>query len=308
MTGAAARAGSALFSGVGVALVTPFEEAGSVDVVALRAHVEFQIEHGVGMLVPCGTTGESVTLSAKEQQTVIREVVGAARGRATVLAGAGGSDTSDVIRRARSAHDAGADGILSVSPAYNKPSQRGLIAHYRALADAVACPVVIYNVPGRTASNVMPDTVLALAEVENIAGVKEASGNVDQVMTLLRQRPDGFSVLSGDDSLTLPLMAAGADGVISVVANQAPGLMSSMVAALLEGDLDRARELHFRLLPLMLANFVETNPVPVKLALELMGRMQARYRLPLVAAQPESESVVRNALIEAGLLEEAARG
>ena len=295
---------SSSFKGVGVALITPFKEDGSVDMVTYRGHVEFQIEHGVQVLVPGGSTGESLTLSAQEQQSIIREAVDTARGRATVLAGAGGSNTADVIKRARAAREAGADGILSVSPAYNKPSQRGLIEHYRALADAVDCPIVIYNVPGRTASNVLPETVLELAEVENIVGVKEASGDMEQAMTLLKARPERFVVLSGEDSLTFPLMAAGADGVISVVANEAPLSMSQMVAALLEGEFDRARELHYRLLPLMLANFVETNPVPVKAALELMGRMKARYRLPLVPAAPESKVVLRNALIEARVLEE----
>ncbi|MEE2668582.1 MAG: 4-hydroxy-tetrahydrodipicolinate synthase [Gemmatimonadota bacterium] len=295
---------SSSFEGVGVALITPFKEDRSVDMVTYRDHVEFQIEHGVQVLVPCGSTGESLTLSAQEQQSIIREAVDTARGRATVLAGAGGSNTADVIKRARAARKAGADGILSVSPAYNKPSQRGLIEHYRALADAVDCPIVIYNVPGRTASNVLPETVLELAEVENIVGVKEASGDMEQAMTLLKARPERFVVLSGEDSLTFPLMAAGADGVISVVANEAPLSMSQMVVALLEGEFDRARELHYRLLPLMLANFVETNPVPVKAALELMGRMKARYRLPLVPAAPESKVVLRNALIEAGVLEE----
>ena len=295
---------SSSFEGVGVALITPFKEDRSVDMVTYRGHVEFQIEHGVQVLVPCGSTGESLTLSAQEQQSIIREAVDTAQGRATVLAGAGGSNTADVIKRARAARAAGADGILSVSPAYNKPSQRGLIEHYRALADAVDCPIVIYNVPGRTASNVLPETVLELAEVENIVGVKEASGDMEQAMTLLKARPERFVVLSGEDSLTFPLMAAGADGVISVVANEAPLSMSQMVVALLEGEFDRARELHYRLLPLMLANFVETNPVPVKAALELMGRMKARYRLPLVPAAPESKVVLRNALIEAGVLEE----
>ena len=295
---------SSSFKGVGVALITPFKEDGSVDMVTYRGHVEFQIEHGVQVLVPGGSTGESLTLSAQEQQSIIREAVDTARGRATVLAGAGGSNTADVIKRARAAREAGADGILSVSPAYNKPSQRGLIEHYRALADAVDCPIVIYNVPGRTASNVLPETVLELAEVENIVGVKEASGDMEQAMTLLKARPERFVVLSGEDSLTFPLMAAGADGVISVVANEAPLSMSRMVVALLEGEFDRARELHYRLLPLMLANFVETNPVPVKAALELMGRMKARYRLPLVPAAPESKVVLRNALIEARVLEE----
>lgn len=293
------------FRGVGVALVTPFREDGSVDTDALRRHVNFQIEGGVGILVPCGTTGESATLSADEQALVVRETVSAAQGRVPVLAGAGSSDTADVIRRARAAREAGADGILSVSPAYNKPSQRGLVEHYRAVAEAVDCPVVVYNVPGRTSSNVLPETVLALAEVENIVGVKEASGDVNQIMTILRERPEGFLVLSGDDSLTLPLIAAGADGVISVVANEAPGLMSRMVGAALRGDYEEARALHYRLLPLMEANFVETNPIPVKAALAMMGRLKARYRLPLVPLDPANEPRVRHALAEAGLLEEA---
>ena len=213
-----------------MALVTPFRDDGSIDVEDLQKHVEFQIENGVGFMVPGGTTGEGVTLSADEQQLLIRSTVEATRGRTPVLAGAGGSDTADVVRKARAAREAGADGVLSVSPAYNKPTQRGLIEHYRAVAGAVDCPVFIYNVPGRTASNVLPETVLTLAETENIAGVKEASGDVDQVMTLIRERPEGFTILSGDDALTFPLLAAGADGVISVVANLAPALMSQMVA------------------------------------------------------------------------------
>ena len=179
------------FSGTGVALVTPFRDDGSIDVEGLRKHVEFQIESGVGIMVPGGTTGEGATLSTEEQRLVISTTVEAAQGRAPVLAGAGGSDTADVVRKARAARDAGADGILSVSPSYNKPTQRGLIEHYRAIAGAVDCPVIIYNVPGRTASNVLPETVLTLAEIENIAGVKEASGDVDQVMTLIRERPEG---------------------------------------------------------------------------------------------------------------------
>lgn len=289
-----------------MALVTPFREDGSVDVDALRQHVDFQIDGGVAVMVPCGTTGESATLSAEEQALVIRETVAAARGRALVMGGAGGSDTADVCRRARAAREAGADAILSVSPAYNKPSQRGLIEHYRTVAGAVDCPLFIYNVPGRTASNVRPETVLALSAVENIAGVKEASGDMDQVMTLIRERPDGFLVLSGEDNLTFPLIAAGADGVISVVANEAPSLMSRMVRAAMEGRYDEARTLHYRLLPLMRANFVETNPGPVKAALALMGRMEARYRLPLVPLGPESEPILRSALVEAGLLEAGA--
>ena len=294
------------FSGTGVALVTPFRDDGSVDVEDLRKHVEFQIENGVDIMVPGGTTGEGATLSTDEQELVIGTTVEAARGRAPVLAGAGGSDTADVVRRARAAHDAGADGILSVSPSYNKPTQRGLIEHYRAIAGAVDCPVIIYNVPGRTASNVLPETVLALAEIENITGVKEASGDVNQVMTLIRERPEGFTILSGDDVLTFPLLAAGADGVISVVANLAPALMSQMVERALGGDYEGARELHYRLLPLMRAIFVETNPIPVKAALEIMGHRQAHFRLPLVRPTSEVEAFLRSAIVDAGLLEEGA--
>ena len=291
------------FSGTGVALVTPFRDDGSLDVEDLRKHVEFQIENGVGVMVPGGTTGEGVTLSTDEQQLLIRTTVEATRGRTPVLAGAGGSDTADVVRKAQAARKAGADGILSVSPAYNKPTQRGLIEHYRAVAGAVDCPVLIYNVPGRTASNVLPETVLALAEIENIAGVKEASGDVDQVMTLIRERPEGFTILSGDDGLTFPLLAAGADGVISVVANLAPALMSQMVEKALSGDYEGARELHYRLLPLMRALFIETNPIPVKAALEIMGHRKAHYRLPLVRPTSEVEAFLRSALTDAGLLD-----
>ena len=294
------------FSGTGVALVTPFRDDGSVDVEDLRKHVEFQIENGVNVMVPGGTTGEGATLSADEQRLVISTTVEAAQGGTPVLAGAGGSDTADVVRKARAARDAGADGILSVSPSYNKPTQRGLIEHYRAIAGAVDCPVIIYNVPGRTASNVLPETVLALAEIENITGVKEASGDVNQVMTLIRERPEGFTILSGDDALTFPLLAAGADGVISVVANLAPALMSQMVARALGGDYEGARELHYRLLPLMRAIFVETNPIPVKAALEIMGHRKAHYRLPLVRPSSEVEAFLRRALADVGLLDAGA--
>jgi 4-hydroxy-tetrahydrodipicolinate synthase len=294
------------FSGTGVALVTPFRDDGSVDVEDLRKHVEFQIENGVRIMVPCGTTGEGATLSTDEQRLVISTTVEAAQGRVLVLAGAGGSDTADVVRKARAARDAGADGVLSVSPSYNKPTQRGLIEHYQAIAGAVDCPVIIYNVPGRTASNVLPETVLALAEIENIAGVKEASGDINQVMTLIRERPEGFTILSGDDALTFPLLAAGADGVISVVANLAPDLMSQMVERALGGDYERARELHYRLLPLMRAIFVETNPIPVKAALEIMEHRKAHYRLPLVRPTSEVEAFLRSALTDVGLLDAGA--
>ena len=294
--------------GIGVALVTPFCEDGSVDLEALNDHVKFQIDGNVGFMVPCGTTGESATLSIEEHSIVVRETANAAQGKVPILAGAGGNNTADVILRARAVKEAGANAIVSVSPAYNKPSQRGIVEHYRALAAAVECPIVVYNVPGRTSSNILPETLMSLAEIDNIVGVKEASSNISQIMTIIKERPQGFLVLSGDDYLTLPLIAAGADGVISVVANEAPGLMSSMVSAALREDYKEARELHYRLLPLMKANFIETNPIPVKAALAMMGRMEARYRLPLVPLDTANEPSIRQALVESGILEPRVAG
>ncbi len=291
------------FRGVGVALVTPFTESGSIDFDALERHVEYQVDGGVNMLVPCGTTGESVTMSAAEQAQVIEATVRAAAGRIPVMAGAGTNSTADGVDLAKAARDAGADAILSVSPYYNKPSQAGLIRHYQAVAEASGLPTFIYNVPGRTSSNVEASTVLELAKVDNITGVKEASGNLEQAMVILRDRPEGFVVLSGDDSLALSLIAAGADGVISVVANEAPAQMAELVEAALAGDFAAARDIHYRLLPLMQANFVETNPVPVKAGLEMMGRMQAHYRLPLVPLAEQNRAPLERALREAGLLE-----
>jgi len=291
------------FRGVGVALVTPFTESGGIDFDALQRHVECQVDGGVQVLVPCGTTGESVTMTASEQAQVIEATVRAAAGRTLVMAGAGTNNTADGINLAKAARDAGADAILSVSPCYNKPSQAGLIRHYQALAEASGLPTFIYNVPGRTSSNVEASTVLELAKVDNINGVKEASGNLEQAMVILRDRPEGFLVLSGDDSLALPLIAAGADGVISVVANEAPAQMTKLVEAALAGDFATARDIHYRLLPLMQANFIETNPVPVKAALEMMGKSQAHYRLPLVPLDEQNRAPLEQALRGAGLLE-----
>ena len=290
------------FRGLGVALVTPFSEDLSIDIQSFRKHIEFQIENGVKLLIPAGTTGESVTMSVEEQLLVIQETVKATEGRAKILAGVGGNNTAEVVIRAHAVLELGIDGILSSSPAYNKPTQQGLVEHYRTLAGQVDCPIVIYNVPGRTSSNVLPETVLKLAEIENIVGIKESSADFDQVMSLLKDRPRGFSILSGEDNLTFPLIAAGADGVISVVANQAPRLMSEMVEASLAGEYDKARDLHYHLLPLMRANFLETNPIPVKAALEMMGRMKARYRLPLVPLSPEVAPKLQEALHQAGLI------
>lgn len=290
------------FRGLGVALVTPFSEDLSIDIQSFRKHIEFQIENGVKLLIPAGTTGESVTMSVEEQLLVIQETVKAAKDRAKILAGVGGNNTAEVVIRAQAVLELGIDGILSSSPAYNKPTQQGLVEHYRTLAGQVDCPIVIYNVPGRTSSNVLPETVLKLAEIKNIVGIKESSADFDQVMSLLKDRPRGFSILSGEDNLTFPLIAAGADGVISVVANQAPRLMSEMVEASLAGEYDKARDLHYHLLPLMRANFLETNPIPVKAALEMMGRMKARYRLPLVPLSPEVAPKLQEALHQAGLI------
>lgn len=290
------------FHGLGVALVTPFSEDLSIDIQSFRKHIEFQIENGVKLLIPAGTTGESVTMSVEEQLLVIQETVKATEGRAKILAGVGGNNTAEVVIRAQAVLELGIDGILSSSPAYNKPTQQGLVEHYRTLAGQVDSPIVIYNVPGRTSSNVLPETVLKLAEIKNIVGIKESSADFDQVMSLLKDRPRGFSILSGEDNLTFPLIAAGADGVISVVANQAPRLMSEMVEASLAGEYDKARDLHYHLLPLMRANFLETNPIPVKAALEMMGRMKARYRLPLVPLSPEVAPKLQEALHQAGLI------
>lgn len=304
------------YRGVGVALVTPMQADGSVDEESLRSHVEYQMAGGVDFLVPCGTTGESVTLSPEEHCRVVQVVAqAAADGLATgsddnsaarrvpVMAGAGGNDTARVVELAIATVEAGADALLSVSPAYNKPNRAGLIAHYEAIAGAVDIPVFIYNVPGRTASNVPPAVVLELARIDNICGIKEASGDLEQVMTLLRERPDDFLVLSGEDSLTLAMMGLGADGVISVVANQAPGPFAEMVHAAMTGEMVTAQELHYRLLPLMRANFLDTNPIPVKTGLAMMGRMQEYFRLPLVSLEPGSEvrSSLRSALMEVGI-------
>lgn len=294
-----------MFRGIAPALVTPMRADGAVDFDALADHVEWIMEAGVEMLVPCGTTGESATLSPEEQGSVIRRCVEVAGGQAFVLAGAGGNDTRVVAALARAAADAGAEGILTVTPYYNRPTLDGLVAHYRAVAEACDRPVLLYNVPGRTGLNVPPDAILHIArEVPAVVGVKEASGNLSQIMTLLANRPEGFLVLSGDDEMTLALMAVGAHGVISVVANEAPALMTRLVDAAEEGAWEVARDLHTRLLPLMRANFATTNPIPVKTALELMGRGAAHFRLPLVplSAHDDIRATLHAALEGAGVL------
>jgi len=294
--------------GCGTALVTPFAADGRVDEARMRALVERQLAGGVKLLVPCGTTGEAMTMTPEEQTRVMRIAVETARGRARVLAGVGSNSTAVTVERARAARAAGVDGVLVVAPYYNKPTQAGLIAHFKAVADGVAgLPVVLYNVPGRTSSNIQAPTVLTLArEVETIAGIKEASNDLTQIMAILRERPQGFRVLSGDDAVTLPLIALGADGIISVVSNEVPDLMARMADLALQGNWTAARELHYRLLPLMEANFIESNPGPVKAAMALMGLLEDQLRLPLVPVQEKTRARLREVLQELGVLQRPA--
>ena len=290
--------------GCATALVTPFTIEGAVDEERLHALIEYQIAGGVRLLVPCGTTGESVTMSEEEDQRVIKLTIETANGRARVIAGAGSNSTATAIAYSQTARELGADAVLQVAPYYNKPTQDGLYAHFRAIAEAISdLPVVIYNVPGRTSSNISALTTLRLArDVKNIVAVKEASGNLSQIMEILRERPANFRVLSGDDSFTLALIALGAEGLISVASNEAPELMSRMVDLALEGKWDEARALHYRLLPLMETNFIESSPGPVKAALAMMGLIEESFRLPLVPIQEKSRTRVREVLFELGLL------
>ena len=285
-----------MLSGCGTALVTPFRESGEVDETALRSLVDWQIEEGVDFLVPAGSTGEAATLSIEEHARVVAIVVEQAAGRVPVVAGAGSNNTAHAIELSLRIASAGATHLLHVSPAYNRPQQRGLIEHFTAVADAAPCPVVLYNVPGRTGSNIAAATTLALAEHPNIAGTKEAAGSCDQVAEIVRLRPPGFAVLSGDDSLTVPFMALGADGVISVIGNATPRAMSELTAAMACGDLPRTRALHYRLADWMKAAFVESNPVPIKAALAMMGRIQPGVRPPLAPLAEANRAMVAAAL------------
>ena len=296
------------WSGCGTALVTPFTAGGAVDEPRVRALAARQIEGGVHFLAPCGTTGESPTLSAAERRRVVELVVETAAGRVPVLAGAGGYDTRAVAEQAREMERAGADGILSVTPYYNRPTPEGLYRHYGAIADGVALPIVVYNVPGRTGCNVDPATLCRLAGIPNVVGVKEASANLAQMCDICRAVPDGFSVLSGDDLFTVPLMAVGGAGVVSVASNEAPAEMAQLVSAARAGDFAAARRVHARLLPLMQVNFVEANPIPVKAAMAHLGLLDPHYRLPLVAPQPASLEKIVRVLEELGIDGEVPRG
>lgn len=292
--------------GCATAMVTPFTTEGAVDEERLRELIEYQIAGGIRILVPCGTTGESVTMTEEENQLVIRTTVELARGRAKVVAGTGSNATAVTIARSLTARSLGVDGVLTVAPYYNKPTQDGLYAHFRAIAEALdGLPVVIYNVPGRTSSNISAETTLRLSrDVENIVAVKEASGNLSQIMEILRGRPAGFRVISGDDALTLALIALGADGLISVASNEAPEMMSRLNDLALAGQWDDARKLHYHLLPLLDGNFIESSPGPVKAALALMGLLEENLRLPLVPVQEKTRAQLRAILIEVGLLKE----
>ena len=289
------------WSGCGTALVTPFTAEGAVDEPAVRRLAARQIDAGVHFLVPCGTTGESPTLSRAEQRRVVELVVETAAGRVPVLAGAGGYDTRDVIDLVADMRRAGADGILSVTPYYNRPTPEGIHQHYRAIAESTPLPIVVYNVPSRTGCNVNVDTLCRLADIPNIVGVKEASADMPQMCEICRAVPTGFSVLSGDDLFAVPLMAVGGSGVISVASNEAPEEMSRMVSVASNGDFGAARQLHSRLLPLMRINFIETNPIPVKAAMAYLGLLEPHYRLPMVPPQPDSLARIVQVLDELGL-------
>lgn len=287
--------------GCGTALVTPFTDGGDVDYPALRALVEWQIAEGIDFLVPCGSTGEAQTLDDAERERVVATVVEIAAARVPVMAGATSNDTSRAVAEARRMCRAGADYILTATPYYNKPGQGGLLRHFTAVADASSKPVCLYNVPGRTAVNLQPAVALQLAEHPNVMGIKEASGDLAQIMRILQGRPEGFSVLSGDDWLTLALIAAGGDGLISVASNEMPGPMRALVSLMLSGDLERAREWHYRLLPLMEANFLESNPAPVKAALALAGRIRNVLRLPLVPVADKTRAALAHTLEDLGV-------
>ncbi len=287
--------------GCGTALVTPFTADGRLDEVALARLVEFQIDEGIDFLVPCGTTGESATLSIEEHLRVVEVVLQRAKGQVPVIAGAGGNNTAHVIEMAKRTEGLGVDGLLSVTPYYNKPTRQGLFQHYCALAKAVKLPIILYNVPGRTSTNLLPDTVVELSTIDNIIGIKEASGDINQIGELAAKIPVGFKLFSGDDAVTLPVIALGGAGVVSVVSNQAPRMMTGLTHLCLDGKFEQARALHGKLYRLMKLNFIETNPIPVKAGLAMMGLIEESYRLPLVPMSEEHRQMLSSAMKELGL-------
>jgi 4-hydroxy-tetrahydrodipicolinate synthase len=288
--------------GCGTALATPFTPGGALDERALRGFVDWQIDEGIDFLVPCGSTGEAATMSVAEQRRVVEITVEQARGRVPVVAGASSNDTARAIALSKEMKEAGATYLLHSSPMYNKPPQRGIIAHFQAIADSTDLPIVVYNVPGRTASNVEAATTLELAKHPRIVAVKEASGLLHQITDLIAARPPGFTVLSGDDELTLPILALGGDGLVSVVSNVVPKLMTELVKLARAGRMQEAQAMHLRLLPWMRAAFIESNPVPVKAALKMIGKMENVLRLPLVPLAEGNVEAVRTALKRVGAL------
>ena len=294
-----------MFQGCGTALITPFQPDLSLDEEGLRRLVRRQIEGGIHFLVPCGTTGENPTLSREEHLRVVEITLEEAQGRAPVLAGCGGNDTRRVAELARDLEALGADGLLVVTPYYNKPTPEGLYQHFHEVARATRLPIVVYNVPGRTGVNVEPATLARLAEIETVVGVKEASGNISQIAAIFQAVPPSFAVLSGDDAITLPLIALGGVGIISVVSNEVPFAMARLTSLCLEGDFPAAREMQRRLHPLMEVNFIESNPGPVKAAMGLMGLIDPIFRLPAVYPKPESVRKIEKVLLNLGLIPES---
>jgi 4-hydroxy-tetrahydrodipicolinate synthase len=291
------------WSGVGPALVTPFLPSGAIDEKALKALIARQVDGGVHFLVPCGTTGETPTLTRDERDRIVRIALEVADGRVPVLAGVGGYDTHEIVELAGHTEQLGVQGLLSVTPYYNKPTQEGLFQHYRAIAEGTSLPIIVYNVPGRTGCNVEPRTLARLAAIPNIVGVKEASGNMTQMCEVCRLVPPDFQVLSGDDAMALPLMAVGGRGLVSVASNIVPDRMARMINFALAGDFTAAREEHTALLPLMLVNFIESNPIPVKAGLAILGLLDEVYRLPMVPPSDANRARIRQTLADLGMLD-----
>ena len=291
-----------MFTGVGTALITPFKKSGALDEAAIKRLARRQIDSGIHFLVPCGTTGETPTLSPAERRRVVELVLEAAAGEVPVMAGAGGYDTQEVVQVAKEMQSIGVQGLLSVTPYYNKPTPEGLYQHFSAIAEATSLPIVLYNVPGRTGCNIDAATCARLATIPHVVGVKEASGNITQMVEICRAVPQSFLVLSGDDALTLPLMAVGGRGLISVASNVIPAAMSNMIEAAERGDFAGARLMHHHVVPLMLGNFIESNPGPVKFAMAALGLCEEVYRLPMVSPRPASQEKIRAILKELGIV------
>ncbi|WP_319759425.1 4-hydroxy-tetrahydrodipicolinate synthase [Maridesulfovibrio sp.] len=291
-----------IFQGAFTALVTPFKD-GEIDQDAYRELIEWQIEEGIDGLVPCGTTGEAATMTHEEQGKVIRICVEQAKGRVPVIAGAGSNNTKEAVNLTKLAKQAGADATLQITPYYNKPTPAGLLAHFKALSEDASMPYILYNVPGRTGLNALPETIAMIAnEVPDVIGVKEATANLGQVSDLIEQCPEGFTVLSGDDFTVLPLLSLGGHGVISVVSNIVPAMMADLCAAFKAGDMKKAQELHFKMQPLNRAMFLETNPIPVKTAMGMMGKFETSFRLPLVPLMDDNKAKLEAQLKKSGLI------